>query len=181
MAATMARQGGRVKLEQSDMYLVLNMAKLAKEGFLHAAIKEMKYLVTKPPAEVREEKKRCVEFPRRTMVKTAIPRHPAMLHQNQTSGCLYCQHPKQRIRRHAGAPEEQVHLLLPDAECGLQGQLHLPPACHPHQPVTLPDLNRLKSSLCPPDIRLRLQLFLGRNFSKMMRILSTIPILIQIC
>jgi hypothetical protein len=88
----MARQGGRVKLEQSDMYLALNMAKMAKDGFSRAAIKEMKYLITKPPAEVREEKKRGVEFPRHTNVKTAIPRHPAMLHQNQTSGCLYCQH-----------------------------------------------------------------------------------------
>jgi len=33
MSATMARQGGRVQLEQSDMRLPLNMAKMAKEGF----------------------------------------------------------------------------------------------------------------------------------------------------
>jgi hypothetical protein len=33
MSATMARQGGRVQLEQSDMRLALNMAKMAKEGF----------------------------------------------------------------------------------------------------------------------------------------------------
>jgi hypothetical protein len=30
MSATMARQGGRVQLEQSDMRLALNMAKMAK-------------------------------------------------------------------------------------------------------------------------------------------------------
>ena len=30
MSATMARQGGRVQLEQSDMRLNLNMAKMAK-------------------------------------------------------------------------------------------------------------------------------------------------------
>jgi len=29
----MARQGDRVQLEQSDMRLALNMAKMAKEGF----------------------------------------------------------------------------------------------------------------------------------------------------
>jgi len=38
MSATMARQGGRVQLEQSDMSQALNMAKMAKEGFSCAAI-----------------------------------------------------------------------------------------------------------------------------------------------
>jgi hypothetical protein len=38
MFATMARQGGRVQLEQSDMCLPLNMAKMAKQGFLQAAM-----------------------------------------------------------------------------------------------------------------------------------------------
>ena len=33
MSATVARQGGRIQLEQYDMRLVLNMAKWAKEGF----------------------------------------------------------------------------------------------------------------------------------------------------
>jgi len=40
MSATMARQRGRVQLEKSDMRLVLNMAKMAKEGFLRVAIEE---------------------------------------------------------------------------------------------------------------------------------------------
>jgi len=64
MSATMARQGGRVQLEQSDIRLALNMAKMATEAFWRAAIEEMKYLIMKPRAEVREEKKRGVEFPR---------------------------------------------------------------------------------------------------------------------
>jgi len=104
MSATMARQGGRVQLEQSDMRLALNMAKMAKEGFLRAAIEETKYLIEKPRAEVREEKKRGVEFPGHEKVKAAIQRHPAMLGQNQTSGCLPCQNgtaknPQTRWRR----------------------------------------------------------------------------------
>ena len=33
MSATMARQRGRVQLEQSDKRLALNMAKMAKVGF----------------------------------------------------------------------------------------------------------------------------------------------------
>jgi len=87
----MARQGGRVQLEQSDMRLALNMAKMAKEGFSRAAIEETKYLIEPPRAEVREEKKWGVEFPGHQKVKAAIQRHPAMLRQNQTSGCLPCQ------------------------------------------------------------------------------------------
>jgi len=91
MSATVGRQGGRVQLEQSDMRLVLNMAKMAKQGFSHAAIEETKYLIKKPRPEVPEEKKQGVEFPGHEKVKAAIQRHPAMLRQNQTSGCHSCQ------------------------------------------------------------------------------------------
>jgi hypothetical protein len=89
MSATMARQGGRVQLEQSDMCLSLNMAKMTKEGFFRATIDETKYLIMKPRAEVREVKSWGVEFPGHNMVKSAIQQqHPAMLLQNETSGCL---------------------------------------------------------------------------------------------
>jgi len=63
MSATMARQGGRVQLEQSDMRVALNMAKMANEGYSRAAIEETKYLIKKWRTGVREEKKRGVEFP----------------------------------------------------------------------------------------------------------------------
>jgi len=52
MSATMARQGGRVQLEQSDMCQALNMAKMAKGGILHAVIEETRFLLKKPGAEV---------------------------------------------------------------------------------------------------------------------------------
>jgi hypothetical protein len=73
------------------MRLALNMGKMAKEGFSRTAIEETKYPIKKPRAEVREEKKRGVELTTHNKVKAAIQRHPAMLHQNQTSGCLPCQ------------------------------------------------------------------------------------------
>ena len=38
MSATMARQGGRVQLEQSDMCFTLHKDNMAKGGFLRAAI-----------------------------------------------------------------------------------------------------------------------------------------------
>ena len=52
MSTTLARPGGQVQLEQSDMRLALNMAKMAKEGFLRAAIGEMQQLIKKPHAKV---------------------------------------------------------------------------------------------------------------------------------
>jgi hypothetical protein len=104
MSATMARQGGRVQLEQSDMRLALNMAKMAKGGISRAAIEETQQLIKKPRAEVREKKKRGVEFPGHNKVKAAIERHPAMVRENQTDGCLPCQNgtaknPETRWRR----------------------------------------------------------------------------------
>jgi hypothetical protein len=88
----MARQGGRVQLEQSDLRLALHMANTAKERFSRAAIHETKYLIKKPRAEASEENMRGVECPGHKKVKTAIHRHPAMLRHNQTPGCLHCQY-----------------------------------------------------------------------------------------
>jgi hypothetical protein len=92
LSATMARQGGRVQLEQSNTRRALNMAKMAKVGFLRATVEETKYLIKNPHAKVRDEKKRGVEFPGHNDVKAAIARHQAMLGQNNTPGCLPCQH-----------------------------------------------------------------------------------------
>jgi hypothetical protein len=88
MSATMARQGGRVQLEQSDMRLALNMAKMAKGGFSRTAIEETQKQIKKPRAEVREEKKRGAELPGHQKVKAAIERHPAMVYKNHTAGYL---------------------------------------------------------------------------------------------
>jgi len=52
MSATLARQGGRVQLEQSNMRLALNVANMAKEGFSCAAIEETQFLIETPRAEV---------------------------------------------------------------------------------------------------------------------------------
>jgi len=41
MSPTLVRQGGRVQLEQSDMHLALNMAKMARGEFSHTTIEEM--------------------------------------------------------------------------------------------------------------------------------------------
>ena len=91
MCATMARQGGRVQLEQSDLHLAFNMAKITKEGFSRATIQETQLLCKKHQAEVREETKWGVEFPRHINVKAAMERHPAMLRENPMDGCVCCQ------------------------------------------------------------------------------------------
>jgi hypothetical protein len=75
----MARQGGRVQLDQSTMHLALNMAKKAKWGCSRTPLDKMQPVIKKDRAKVREEKTRGVEFPGHKMVKAAIQRHPAMV------------------------------------------------------------------------------------------------------
>jgi hypothetical protein len=87
----MARQGGRVQLEQSDMRLALNLAKMAPGGFSRAVVNETQYLSKKQCAEVREENQQGVEYLGHNKVKAAKARYPAMLRQNQTLRCLPCQ------------------------------------------------------------------------------------------
>jgi hypothetical protein len=91
MPATMARQGGQLQLEQSDMPLALNMSKMAKQGCKHAAMEERKYLIKKPHVEVPGDNTQGVEFPGHEQGKAVIERHPAMLHQNHVSSCHPCQ------------------------------------------------------------------------------------------
>jgi hypothetical protein len=128
----MARQGDRVQLEQSDMLLELNMAKMTKEGFSNAAINETKYLIKTPGAKVREETKWGVESPGHKTLKIVIQRHPAMLRQNHTSGCLPCQNgttknPQScwRLRGTGAPPPDQCREPTPEPTPLLPG---MPPA-----------------------------------------------------
>ena len=91
MSATIGAQGSRVQLKSSKMHLALNMAKMATRGYSHTPIQQMQYLMKKPHAEVREERKLSVEFPEHTNVKAAIEWHPAIVHEYQTDGCLLYQ------------------------------------------------------------------------------------------
>jgi hypothetical protein len=68
----MARQGGQVLLEQPMMCLAMNLAKIAKGGFSPAAIEETQQLFKRSSTNIRDEKKRSVDFPRHKNVKAAI-------------------------------------------------------------------------------------------------------------
>jgi len=87
----MAKQGGRVQLEQSNMRLALNMAKMVQGGFLCATIEGTQYLIKKTHTKVWEEKKGGVEIPGNRKVKAVIERHLVMVHENQTDSCHPCQ------------------------------------------------------------------------------------------
>jgi hypothetical protein len=151
MSATMARQGGRVQLQQSDMRLALNMAKMAKGGFFRATKKETQQLMKNPRAEVREEKKRGVEFPGHQKVKAAIKRHPAMVYKNHMASCLPCQNDTAKNvqtrwrRKGTSAPPPELTALPPgtpppppgDAEGHKCYQIEsMPPSCvYMHSPL----------------------------------------------
>ena len=109
MSATMARQRGQVQLDQSNMPLALKMAKMAKVGFLCATIEETQCLIKKPHTEVTEEKKWSVVFPGPNKVKVVIERHPTMVLETFTDGCLLCQIAQQTTHRHMGGSKEQIH------------------------------------------------------------------------
>jgi len=66
----------------------LNMARMAKGRFSRAAKEGTQYLIKKPCAKFREEKKWGLVFPGHKKIKNAIERHPVMLRQNQSDGCL---------------------------------------------------------------------------------------------
>jgi len=186
----MARQGGQVQLEQSDMHLALNMAKMAKGGFSHTTIEEMQYLIKKSPAEVWEEKKLGVAFPGHKKVKAAIERHLATLHQNHTHRFLLCQNgiaknPQTCWRRKGtgASPPNRCREPTPEPTPSLP---RTPPL--PRTPSTPPSNNSglmvPKSSICRPDIYIHILLFPLLNIllpMYMPRIASTIQILIQIC
>jgi len=117
----MARQGGRVQLEQSDMHLASNMAKMAKGGFSRAAIGETQFRIKQPWSDVLAEQKRRVEYPGHENVKAAMEWQPAMLRGNQMDGCLQChngtpQNPQKCWRRKGtvAPPPEQLRQLTPE-------------------------------------------------------------------
>jgi hypothetical protein len=83
MSATKATQGGSVQLEYSNMYLALEMAKIATGGFSHTSIDVTQCLVNKQHTKFREVQKWGIAFAGDTMLKAAIERHPAMLRHNK--------------------------------------------------------------------------------------------------
>jgi hypothetical protein len=91
-----------VQLEQFDIHLALNMAKMPRGGYLHAAIEEMQKQNMKTHAKVDTVKKWGVVILVYTKVKTAIERHPAMVRENQIHSYLPCQSDTAIIPRPCG-------------------------------------------------------------------------------
>jgi len=102
----MARQSVWVPLEQSDMCIALNKAKMAKGVCLHAATKEMEYLIKIPSTKVWEKMMQGVEFPGHTNVKAAMVWHPGILWEHHMDGYVPCQNGTalnpQTLWRHKG-------------------------------------------------------------------------------
>jgi hypothetical protein len=67
------------------------MGKMTNRGFSRGTIEEIHQHINTPRAEVREQQKLCVVFPRYKKVKVAIERHPEIIGENQTDGYLLCQ------------------------------------------------------------------------------------------
>ena len=140
MSTTMASKGCWVQLTQSNMRLVLIIAKMAQGGFSHTAIEETQHLVEKPRAEVPDQKKQEVEIPGDQKVKATMERHPAMVYKNHQAGCLTCQDctaksPESRWRR------KGTDARLPEPVAPLSGRPS-PPGTPPAPPG---DAERIES------------------------------------
>jgi len=75
----MARQRGKVQLEQSDMRLALNMVYLDKGGFSCTAMEETHHVIKNSRDEIRKDKKWGAEFRGYKIVKAAMVRQLAVL------------------------------------------------------------------------------------------------------
>jgi len=135
MSAPKARLGGRVQLVQCDMRLAINMARMAKGGFSHAAIEETQYRMKKLHAEVRDEKKQGVEIygceRRRLRYNDA---RLCFIQTKQTDAFL-AKMARQSICSHPGGAKERVHLRLADTDSLHQIRCHSRQEYHLSQPV----------------------------------------------
>ena len=129
MSPTLARRGGQVQLEQSDMRLTLNMANMAKEGFSRTASQEMQQLIKKRRTQIRDEMQRGVVFPGHNKAKAAMERHPAMVRENQTEGCLPFQNGTAKNPQTCWGTKAWVHLNY--------DRRHWGPECHLHHLINV--------------------------------------------
>jgi len=91
MSASMAREGGRVELQQSELRAALNIDKMAQWWFSCTTKEETQHLIKKPWAKYQAERMQGVVFPGHDKVRAAIERHLAMDHENRTDGFHPCQ------------------------------------------------------------------------------------------
>jgi len=184
MSATMARQGGRVQLEQSDMHLASNVAEMPNGGYLRAAPEKMQYVTKKPCADVREEKKWGVKCPWPRIVKVAIERHLQCFVKTKWTDAFLPTMAPQRIHRPTGGAEDRVHFHPTDTDSRHQNRRHHRLARHLRHPVTMRELYVPKSMIYHLVMCIHIHLFPVLSFSILMhmpRIDSTIQISIQIC
>ena len=87
----LTRQAGRIQLEASDLRLALNLHDKFSHGVSQRNTEASLELIKKPRAEIREEKRRNIQFPGHASVKKEWKTHPAMDQVKQLDGCLECQ------------------------------------------------------------------------------------------
>jgi hypothetical protein len=82
MSGTMAGLWGDLLLEQWDMGLQLNMAKITRYWFSYTTMKGTQSHLNQPSSKVREEMPRCDEFDEHKTLYSMIEEHLFMVHQN---------------------------------------------------------------------------------------------------
>jgi hypothetical protein len=179
-----AWQGDQVQLDLSNMHLAMKLATMAKGGFSCATRQETQYLIKKPRANVEEEKKPGVEFPGDTKVQAGIEDTGLCFIKTTWPDAFLGTKAPKKIHRHARDTNKQVHLHAIDADSRLRSRHHICPDHHPPQLLIFLYLNFPESLFYWPDKHSFIYLFPMGNLLLLvllLRIASTLEILIQIC
>ena len=89
--ADLAREAGRVMIEQTDMRLVRNHQRTNKEGITDEKVREIFKIIKKPRAEKRDEEAWGLQFEGIKKLKYSQDPHPANIVEDEALGCLECQ------------------------------------------------------------------------------------------
>jgi len=184
MSATMARQEGRVQLEQSDMHLAFNMAKMANEGFRGPQWTKRKSYSRN--LGLKSKKRRCSKWSFRgmTMWRLWWKDTRLCLEKIKRTAAFLANMAQHRIPRNTGGAKAWVTVQESNWESRHQNRRHICLERHQCHLVTMKELTYLNSKVCHPDMCIWILLFPALNFSLLMhmpRIASAIKILIQIC
>jgi len=176
MSATMARQGGQVQLEQSDMRLALIMAKMAKGGFLRAGIQETQQLILNLAPKFENRRCGVLCFPGITRGTGQCKDIQQWFVTIKRTAAFLGKIAQQRIHRHAGGAKAQVHLH--------HNGRHLGPQCYLRHLMTVRELDGPKQKVCHPDMLIYIHRFPALDVSILIhlpRIAWAFKILFHIC
>jgi len=153
MSATLARQAGRIQLEQSDMCHIWNRSKMAKGGYSRAAIEETQQLIKEHRTEVKKWRSEVLTLPGITRWRLWSKDTWQLFAKIKWMAVLLVEMAPHEIDRYDGGAHARVHLH--------HDWRHLGPERHQHH---LMMKRAPKQKVCHPHICIYTICFPAHNF-----------------